>query len=267
MPAEALPQPPAAAEPTAVDAGAPEDPGALTRALETSQEAVPAAPVRPSARALLSEVTVTPVATVDDLIVYGQLGELDDTVRAGLEMHLGGLIASLERQLHRPIEVREFIEDVVITTEGRLWLTQTPVQAITRVVVDGTDVSALTDPRGYLWRPGATVRVTYTAGMADERSRYALRLTLLAKALPWARSLLTRLAVPDPAPSAGAGAPLPAPVPGVTAFAVEGLSVTYASDADLAAAVTAAAVADAALAQWTPQELAGVGWARRPVVA
>ena len=258
MPAEAQPEPLTAAT------SAPETDGTATLAqfVTGAQFTAPAA--------TLAATAAVPVVTVDDVVTLGRLGEVTDDARAAIAAHLDGLLASLEARLNRPLSVREFVDDVSIGEDGRLWLTQSPVQAITAVqVLDWTGtvpVSAATDPRAYSWRPGVVVRVTYTAGLNADRYATLIRSVVAAKALPWARALLSRTAQAGGGTAPG-GLPIPAPVAGVKAFSVEGLNVTYLSADESALQAVKTAREEAALAGWTAEELAALGTLRRPVVA
>lgn len=223
----------------------------------------------PTARA---GVAAVPVVTVDDVVTLGRLGDLAPDVRAALAAHVDGLLANLELRMNRPLSVREFTDDVKVGPDGRLWLTQSPVQQVLSVqVLDWTGIvnlSAITDPQAYGWRPGTVIRVRYTAGLNQDRYAPVLRAAVAAKALTWARALIERAATPEAATEGGAGAlPVPAPAPGVASFSVEGLNVTYRTDAEAVEAAVRAAQAEAAAAVWTPEELASLGHLRRVVVA
>lgn len=268
MPAEALPEPHPRAllDTTSADIvldPVPDqvpvtDPSLLSTVQTTGQVA---------ARAL----TVTPLVTVDDVITLGRLGTISTGLRAAISAHLDGLLANLELALNRPLQVREFVEDVPIGEDGRLWLAQTPVVEILSVTsIDWTGtvtMSTVTDPRAYSWRPGVTVRVTYTAGLDPDRYGAAVRAVVASKALSWVRGTLARERAASAAGGAGAGQDLPVLPGGVKAFSVEGLNVTYETGDESVANALKTAAAEAAAAGWTPEELAALGSLRKVVVA
>jgi hypothetical protein len=73
---------------------------------------------------------------VDDIETL--LGEdLDSDEQSVIELYINFAVGEIEAWLGRPISVQSFEEDVIADADGRVYLSNTPVIAVTAITVDG----------------------------------------------------------------------------------------------------------------------------------
>lgn len=226
----------------------------------------------------LQDSAPTPLVSVADVLVASGLSSVPDVVSAAVGAQLAALEASLEAVLHRPLQPTSFTETILVGPEGRLSLAGSPLISVESLAVDSGYAPALpsgdpglvANPSLLLrrpWAPGSVVSITYTAGLDPARYGPLIKAALVAKASQFLSVVLARAQVAGLTPTPGAGTPIPGPTPGVKSFSVEGLSVTYLSTDEAVTNAARAAAATAALTQWSPADLAGLGLgvARRPL--
>lgn len=112
------------------------------------------------------------IVSPEDAAEYMMIG-LDQPTRKQILMQLTMLQGTLERNLNRPVTIRQFHQTRRIDEYGDVRLRWGPIQSIDSVTVDGID----TDPASvfdttFALRPiygyGTVLEVTYTAGGCDE---------------------------------------------------------------------------------------------------
>lgn len=190
--------------------------------------------------------------------------------RDAVNEHLTALTAALARELNRPLDIEEFTQSAYITERwATVPLDHTPVVEILGYSINGVAATLTPMPSAAAWAEmywsyDTNVEVRYLAGI-DAAADAHLRGVLLDKATPYLLTLRARDAArtsTGESTQAVSGLVVPAPPPGVKQFAVEGLNVTFQSDAERQAAELDLALKRLAAVRWTPEELAGVGLSR-----